>query len=61
MTTGLYTIPNSSINIYVTDVFKVGMNSTTLNVIYQYKTGTVIDFEVITVPNDALTHWIKLE
>jgi hypothetical protein len=61
MTTGLYTIPNSSINIKVIDVVKFGMNSTTMKVFYLYKSGMVIDFEEITVPNDSLSNWIKLE
>lgn len=61
MTTGLYTIPNSSINIQVHYIEKVGTYSTTMEVFYLYKSGMVIDFETITVPNDTLTHWIKLE
>jgi hypothetical protein len=61
MTTGLYTIPNSSINIKVVNVVKVGLNSTIMQVYYLYKSGMVIDFEQVTVPNDALTNWIKLE
>jgi hypothetical protein len=61
MTTGLYTIPNSSINIKVISVDKVTQNSTTMQIFYLYKSGAVIDFEIVTVPNDALTHWIELE
>ena len=61
METGLYTIPNSSINIKVLEVIKVGQQSTTLNVFYLYKSGMVIDFETITVPNDSLKYWNKLE
>ncbi len=61
METGLYTIPNSSINIKVLEVIKVGQQSTTLNIFYLYKSGMVIDFETITVPNDSLKHWNKLE
>lgn len=61
METGLYTIPNSSINIKVLEVIKVGQQSTTLNIFYLYKSGMVIDFETITVPNDSLKYWNKLE
>lgn len=61
METGLYTIPNSSINIKVLEVIKVGQQSTTLNIIYLYKSGMVIDFETVTVPNDSLKYWNKLE
>ena len=61
MEPGLYTIPNSSINIKITEIVKVGQQSTTLNVIYLYKSGMVIDFETITVPNDSLKYWDKLE
>jgi hypothetical protein len=61
MTTGLYTIPNSSINIKVLNITKVGTNSTTMEVFYLYKSGMVIDFETVTVPNDALSYWVKLE
>jgi hypothetical protein len=61
METGLYTIPNSSINIKILEVIKVGQQSTTLNIIYLYKSGMVIDFETVTVPNDSLKYWNKLE
>lgn len=61
METGLYTIPNSSINIKVTGVVKVGQQSTTLNIFYLYKSGMVIDYETVTVPNDALSNWVKLD
>ena len=61
MEPGLYTIPNSSINIKITEIVKVGQQSTTLNVIYLYKSRMVIDFETITVPNDSLKYWDKLE
>lgn len=61
METGLYTIQNSSINIQVTEIIKSGLNSTTMNIIYLYKSGGVIDFETVTVPNDSLSYWVKLE
>lgn len=60
METGLYTIPNSSINIKVLEVTKVGTRSLTLNILYLYKNGMVIDFETVTVPNDSLKFWVKL-
>ena len=60
MTTGLYTIPNSSINIKVHYIVKVGPNSTTMDIFYLYKSGMVIDFETVTVPNDSLKFWVKL-
>lgn len=61
MLPGLYTITNSSINIQVVEVVKTGLQSTTMRVYYLYKSGMVIDFETVTVPNDSLQHWIKLE
>jgi hypothetical protein len=61
MTAGLYTIPNSSINIKVISVDRIGTNSTTMDIFYLYKSGAIINFETVTVPNDALTNWIKLE
>lgn len=60
METGLYTIPNSSINIKVLEVIKAGKQSTMMNILYLYKNGMVIDFETVTVPNDSLKFWVKL-
>jgi hypothetical protein len=61
MKPGLYTIINSTINIKVLEVVNVGLNSTRMKVMYTYKSGAVIDFEDVTVPNDALTYWVKLD
>ena len=60
METGLYTIPNSSINIKVLEVLKTTKQSTMMNILYLYKNGMVIDFETVTVPNDSLKFWVKL-
>ena len=60
METGLYTIPNSSINIKVLEVIKTSKQSTMMNILYLYKNGMVIDFETVTVPNDSLKFWVKL-
>lgn len=60
METGLYTIPNSSINIKVLEIIKASKQSTMMNILYLYKNGMVIDFETVTVPNDSLKFWVKL-
>jgi ribulose bisphosphate carboxylase small subunit len=52
-----YTIPNSSIYIFILDVLSQDEKEAKLNVFYLNKEGRIITFDYINVKKENTSHW----